>query len=1110
MNPQHRLTRIQLVNWGTFSHYHDLPVPRAGLLVTGPSGSGKSTLLDAMATLLVPPKWSSFNAAAQQSGRGDRARTVASYIRGAYRRDTDEESGQVAVTYLRKDATWSGVALSYTHDDGRVTTIGQLFHLQRGQASPADVKHFYFQAPEPVHLIDLAPYAENGIDQRRLKAAQPSWKYASTYSAFAAHLYRRLNLSGDQALRLLHKTQSSKNLNNLNTLLREFMLDQPDTFTLADQAIDQFAELSTAHAAVVDARKQVDTLGPLRGAVERHDRATEHLGRLSAQQQHLERYLLDARIAATASTLDVLTTQRVALEAEVERATTAVVRAQGRRDDCQRRVDGVTGDLATLRDLITEVRTQVGRAELSRKRAETLAQRAGVTLPSTAAEHATWRTRMIGNRDALNLTAAGRALHEAMAAQQQARARANELEQELQTLDRYRSNLGANLVRVQNLLARELRVDRDRLRFAGELIDVRPQEASWQGPIERVLRPLAQTLLVPDDLYRPLAELVDTTGLGTRLVYARMMRPRPTELPEPLDRSLLRKIDVVDGEQQTWLWQRLRQQYDYDCVETAAELVELVRGVTAAGQVKHSGSRHEKDDRSRVDDRSRWTLGSSVEAKKAAVEELLAAATEEVRRAEAAVERAQAQRDLLRDRQGWLAELAELGWDDLDAAAARDRLADLETELERRRAAATGLAELERELAAATRALDEAHDVRRVHQTNLARNADHQAEAERRLGRWRTEAAQQTPVPTEVSEQLAGEWPVDQLAVEQIDAVGRAALKAITDRRVEQQSLRDKAIAHAVRVMAAYKRDWPTRAADVAPDMAYAADYLTVLDQLEADGLPKHEDRFFSLLQSQSRNNIGALSLKIKNSRREIRQRIDPINVSLRQTDFAPGEHLEIRVSDRALPAVNDFLKDLNHITSDSLEDALDDDDARRQAEARFDRMKALLDRLASQDTADTQWRTQCLDTRLHVEFRAVVLDGEGKQTNVYEDSGGLSGGERQKLVTFCLAAALRYQLARDGAALPEYALVILDEAFDKTDPEFTRAGLEVFRTFGFQLLLATPLKMLQTLEDYVGGVAYVSNPDGNGSRLAVMPFEDEEPPEPIAQTAAVAQESLV
>ena len=39
---QHRLARIQVYNWGTFSGYHDLPVPRDGLQLIGPSGSGKS------------------------------------------------------------------------------------------------------------------------------------------------------------------------------------------------------------------------------------------------------------------------------------------------------------------------------------------------------------------------------------------------------------------------------------------------------------------------------------------------------------------------------------------------------------------------------------------------------------------------------------------------------------------------------------------------------------------------------------------------------------------------------------------------------------------------------------------------------------------------------------------------------------------------------------------------------------------------------------------------------------------------------------------------------------------------------------------------------------
>ena len=69
---------------------------------------------------------------------------------------------------------------------------------------------------------------------------------------------------------------------------------------------------------------------------------------------------------------------------------------------------------------------------------------------------------------------------------------------------------------------------------------------------------------------------------------------------------------------------------------------------------------------------------------------------------------------------------------------------------------------------------------------------------------------------------------------------------------------------------------------------------------------------------------------------------------------------------------------------------------------------------------------------------------------------------------------------------------MVIDEAFDKADHNFTKAGLEVFRQFGFQLLLATPLKMLQTIEDYVGGVVMVSNEAGNSSQLHQLIFDDD------------------
>src|SRR5680860_382554 len=61
------------------------------------------------------------------------------------------------------------------------------------------------------------------------------------------------------------------------------------------------------------------------------------------------------------------------------------------------------------------------------------------------------------------------------------------------------------------------------------------------------------------------------------------------------------------------------------------------------------------------------------------------------------------------------------------------------------------------------------------------------------------------------------------------------------------------------------------------------------------------------------------------------------------------------------------------------------------------------MQRLASSDNADMAWKRRCLDTREHVTFMAHEVDLAGRVVNVHDSSAGLSGGQRQKLVIFCL-----------------------------------------------------------------------------------------------------------
>src|SRR5699024_6200584 len=135
-------------------------------------------------------------------------------------------------------------------------------------------------------------------------------------------------------------------------------------------------------------------------------------------------------------------------------------------------------------------------------------------------------------------------------------------------------------------------------------------------------------------------------------------------------------------------------------------------------------------------------------------------------------------------------------------------------------------------------------------------------------------------------------------------------------------------------------------------------------------------------------------------------------------------------------------------------------------------------------------WRKQVLDTRFHVRFRAKESDGTGVEVDAFDSSDGLSGGQQQKLVTFCLAAALRYQLAGVDADVPGFATVMIDGAFDKADCRFTRLAMDIFQEFGFHMVLATPLKLLATLDDYIDGTAVISIEDARKSRVSLVTAE--------------------
>ena len=143
---------------------------------------------------------------------------------------------------------------------------------------------------------------------------------------------------------------------------------------------------------------------------------------------------------------------------------------------------------------------------------------------------------------------------------------------------------------------------------------------------------------------------------------------------------------------------------------------------------------------------------------------------------------------------------------------------------------------------------------------------------------------------------------------------------------------------------------------------------------------------------------------------------------------------------------------------------------------------------------ADKRWTRKVSDVRNWFVFSASErYRADDTEHEHYSDSGGKSGGQKEKLAYTVLAASLAYQFGIDRAAERSRAFhfVMIDEAFGRGSDDSADFALKLFKGMGLQLLIVTPLQKIHVIEPYVASVGYVHNEDGKHSMLRNMTIEE-------------------
>ncbi len=1093
-----RLERLEVFNWGTFDERAwVLRVDGRNGLLTGDIGSGKSTLVDAVTTLLVPAQRIAYNKAA---GADSKERTLRSYVLGYYKSERNEVTGTAKPVSLRDHNNYSvilGVFRNAGYD--ATVTLAQVFWMKDAQAQPA---RFFVCAERDLSIA--ADFSRFGTDiaQLRKKLRGLGAEIEDTFPKYSAWFRRRFGIENEQALELFHQTVSMKSVGNLTDFVRSHMLEPFDVAPRVDALIAHFDDLNRAHEAVLKAKRQVELLTPLVDDCDRHSEQEVVLDGWRTCREALKPYFAGLKLGLIEHRLDLLNDDHA-------RATSRKARHEEARDQARRRVDDLRRAVAEQGgDRIAQLDVEIRELERESVRRSERAQRyaaivtlLGETEAIDEAAFVSQRQRLAERRGSLvdDEARAQNAITEWSVAFREGKTRRDVLEDEIASLKARRNNIPKEQVAMRASLCSALGLEEDALPFAGELIQVREDARDWEGAAERVLRNFGLSLLVPDEHYANVAAWVDRTHLRGRLVYFRVRAERTERAAEAVAlhrHSLAHKLAIKpDSPFYGWLEREIGRRFDYACCDTQEQFRRETRAITGSGQTKAPGERHEKDDRHALDDRSRYVLGWSNTAKIAALEAQRRAL--ELRLGEVGQRLGEAQNEHARVREqlealaraGEFVDFREIDWSNCAAAIAR--LADERKRLE---SASDALAELTAQLDFAQAALKKSEA--EISETDselggiLAKREAAQALRDETLVLATAVNAELADRIEALRAEILGEH---QLSVESCDNRERDVREALTTRIDNETKSLGRLAERIVKAMAAFKDAYKLETADFDASLDANSEYRDMLARLHADDLPRFEARFKELLNINTINEIANFHAQLARERETIRERIERINESLRQIDYNAGRYIVLESQPSPDADIREFQSDLRACT----EGELTGSDDSQYSEAKFLQVKSIIDRFRGREgltEQDRRWRAKVTDVRNWFSFAASERWREDEsEYEHYSDSGGKSGGQKEKLAYTILAASLAYQFGLEWGAVRSrsFRFVVIDEAFGRGSDESAQYGLTLFQKLNLQLLIVTPLQKIHIIEPFVSSVGFVQNEGGRTSKLRNLSIEE-------------------
>ena len=482
------------------------------------------------------------------------------------------------------------------------------------------------------------------------------------------------------------------------------------------------------------------------------------------------------------------------------------------------------------------------------------------------------------------------------------------------------SNIDVRYQQLRDEMIGSLNLPSEELVFIGELLDVKDDDKSWQGAIERALGGLRTTLLVPQKSYSMVTRWLNVRHTGLH-VRAQVVQPQSNQKSPGFtkfsERGYLRKLVWKEHPYRDWLKSHLNK-FDLQCVSDTDELDASPFSMTKEGLVHLERGRFEKKDQRRIDDRKSWSLGFSNKSRLMLLNADKKDAESRLKELNTTLSNARSDLDKIKEKEKLWERLSAYAWEQVNAPYWQKRLETVETDLQKLEQSGGNLELAKSRWEATKKELQEIQNKKgellkkEGFLDNDRKNATAQVEKYQQLAA--------TGITDDVKKLLSKR--IGEVTLE--NANRQSDFEKALDAELEKvRSDKNTAENMANGVMASFRgRDkWQPITVDWATGLEGLQDYLDHYLYVETEGLPELIDQFQERLNKHATQSLARIKTKLESEREDILERIDTINRVLKRTEFRQGSHLKLGSKREKYPHVQDFERKIKSALSKATSD---------------------------------------------------------------------------------------------------------------------------------------------------------------------------------------------